>query len=484
MSKTKKPPKSRDVYPKLPAQSTPPVQHESHAFRETVESIVIAFVLAFLFRTFEAEAFVIPTGSMAPTLMGAHKDVDCLKCGHRFRVNSSEEDGDEMMAMRARLRQPGLNMMQQEQLRHDIASTTCLAGMCPNCRYVSPMRAGLPIDAAEREDEGEVQTQKRYNGDRILVNKYIYTVNDPERWDVVVFKFPGNAQMNYIKRLVGLPNETVRVFQGDLFIAPNDGTADPDFAIARKPEDRLLAMRQLVHDTDYDPAELYAAGWPLRWQGSGDASGWKVSAESDELTVRQRFEVDAADGRTEWLRYRHLVPSYDEWREVEDFTIAAANGPPDTPSIGEEARPQLVTDFNAYNTRVSMASIERNRDLRVEAHKLGLHWVGDLMVEADVDVQDARGELLVDLVEAGRHFTATVDLSTGRATGIQGYHGIRRGCGLRRPRPYHPANQRHRSGRPGASWHRRSWHQIVGHAPPGVARHLLCGRQLGAHADA
>ena len=33
--------------------------------RETVESIVVAFILAFLFRTFEAEAFVIPTGSMA-----------------------------------------------------------------------------------------------------------------------------------------------------------------------------------------------------------------------------------------------------------------------------------------------------------------------------------------------------------------------------------------------------------------------------------
>ena len=37
--------------------------------RETIESIVVAFLLAFLFRTFEAEPFVIPTGSMAPTLL-------------------------------------------------------------------------------------------------------------------------------------------------------------------------------------------------------------------------------------------------------------------------------------------------------------------------------------------------------------------------------------------------------------------------------
>ena len=61
------------------------------AIRETIESIVIAFVLAFLFRTFEAEAFVIPTGSMAPTLMGRHKDVVCPKCGCPYQVSASEE---------------------------------------------------------------------------------------------------------------------------------------------------------------------------------------------------------------------------------------------------------------------------------------------------------------------------------------------------------------------------------------------------------
>ena len=48
-------------------------------------------MLAFLFRTFEAEAFVIPTGSMAPTLMGRHKDVVCPKCGCPYQVSASEE---------------------------------------------------------------------------------------------------------------------------------------------------------------------------------------------------------------------------------------------------------------------------------------------------------------------------------------------------------------------------------------------------------
>ena len=433
MAKTKNTSKPRDAYPKLPAQAASAQAHSSasHAVRETVESIVIAFVLAFLFRTFEAEAFVIPTGSMAPTLMGAHKDVDCIKCGHRFRINSSEENGEDTLALEAQLRQPGLSPRDLQRLRYEIASSSCLAGMCPNCRYVNPMRPYLPIDAAELVDAGNVQTQKRYNGDRILVNKYIYTVSDPQRWDVVVFKFPGNAQMNYIKRLVGLPGETIRVFQGDLFTSTKQQPGDADFTIARKPPAELLAMRQLVHDTDYDPVELYGADWPLRWQGEKAIGGWKREMKIDDgndLTVGERYSVDTPAGETAWLRYRHVVPSYDEWRQVEDYMIAAKNGPPDTQPPGTQARPQLITDFNAYNTRVSLASIDRNRDLRVEPQKLGLHWVGDLMVEANVDVEEAKGELIVDLVEAGKHFTATIDLATGRAVlgagGLAGFAPI------------------------------------------------------------
>src|SRR5581483_10569112 len=60
--------------------------------REMIESVVIAFVLAFLFRTFEAEAFVIPTGSMATTLMGRHLDIDCPECGFRYQVGALRDE--------------------------------------------------------------------------------------------------------------------------------------------------------------------------------------------------------------------------------------------------------------------------------------------------------------------------------------------------------------------------------------------------------
>jgi hypothetical protein len=39
-----------------------------------------------LIRGFEAEAFVIPTGSMAPTLMGRHKEITCAQCGYVYPI--------------------------------------------------------------------------------------------------------------------------------------------------------------------------------------------------------------------------------------------------------------------------------------------------------------------------------------------------------------------------------------------------------------
>src|SRR3954471_27081 len=88
----------------------------SRGVRETIEAIAIAFALAFLFKTFEAEAFVIPTGSMAPTLMGRHKDVECPQCGYRYQVSASEEESEV----------PGR------------PTANCIAGMCPMCHYVLP----------------------------------------------------------------------------------------------------------------------------------------------------------------------------------------------------------------------------------------------------------------------------------------------------------------------------------------------------------
>lgn len=401
MSKTKKPPKSSAI-PKLAmpsSEATTPQQ--APWFRETVESIVIAFVLAFLFRTFEAEAFVIPTGSMAPTLMGRHKDVYCTECGQRFQVSASEEENEELMA------QGGARASRDYE---------CVAGVCPDCRYTMPMAKDLASAVWENYPAPDVRRQRAYNGDRILVNKYIYAFSDPQRWDVVVFHFPGDAQMNYIKRLVGLPGETLRVWQGDLYVK-KAGDANAEFEIEHKPAGKVLAMRQLVHDTAHDPAALYEAGWPLRWSGPESGQGaWKVEAKVSGDTVEQRFTVDSAADNLAWIRYRNLVPNYSEWRDLLlARSKAGTQGAAATKLPAGQAKPQLVMDFNAYNSRVLRKDVRPPQWLETDPQKMGLHWVGDLMVEADIEVQEARGELVLDLVEGGQNFTCTINLTNGDA---------------------------------------------------------------------
>ena len=76
---------------KSPDAASPEQKSTFAVTRETIESIVIAFVLALMFRTYVAEAFMIPTGSMANELMGRHKDINCPGCGFRFKVGATEE---------------------------------------------------------------------------------------------------------------------------------------------------------------------------------------------------------------------------------------------------------------------------------------------------------------------------------------------------------------------------------------------------------
>src|SRR5688572_14060442 len=63
--------------PQAPQQATPPPPPQKENIKETIESILVAFILAFVFRAFVVEAFVIPSGSMAPTLLGGHMRFRC-----------------------------------------------------------------------------------------------------------------------------------------------------------------------------------------------------------------------------------------------------------------------------------------------------------------------------------------------------------------------------------------------------------------------
>lgn len=344
----------------------------SAAMRETVESVIIAFVLAFLFRTFEAEAFVIPTGSMAPTLMGKHKDVQCPMCGYRYQANASDQNDKAV----------------------EVSSTAC-----PMCHFTADVALGNP--------QGE--DYPSYDGDRILVAKFPYEFEDPKRWDVVVFKYPGNAVQNYIKRLVGLPGETVRIRDGNLWIHKPD-MPPGEFKIARKPPEKILAMLQPVYDNDYARTITGEMHWPARWTADDGPENAKWS-EGKDLTS---FQSPGAGKTESWVRYRNRVPTREAWNNVAEaagmarmardqwnssqWMKALREYPPAESSVP----PRLVSDFAAYNTSVPHS-----------ASTNGVEWVGDLAVQFDLESQSAGGSVAAELVKGGRHFQCRFDLASG-----------------------------------------------------------------------
>jgi len=204
------------------------------SFLETLESIVVAFILAFIFRAFVVEAFVIPTGSMGPTLYGQHLECTCSDCGYTFAIGT---DGAED-----------------------------LRTVCPNCGLVQ--RVGPPV----------------YSGDRILVLKFLYDFEPPRRWDVIVFRNPNDPEENYIKRLIGLPGETVELVQGDVTI---------NGRVATKTDRAQEALWLIVHDTRY-PATR--SGWKPVW--TADAAWERVECG---------FALARAPppGHPAWLAYQH-----------------------------------------------------------------------------------------------------------------------------------------------------------------------------------
>ncbi len=56
------------------------------------------------------------------------------------------------------------------------------------------------------------------HGDRLIVNKLIYHFNDPHRGDIVLFHSPYKDKKQYVKRLIGLPNETVEIKRGMVYV--------------------------------------------------------------------------------------------------------------------------------------------------------------------------------------------------------------------------------------------------------------------------
>jgi signal peptidase I len=224
---------------------------------ENLEGIVIAIILFLVVRHFVLELFVIPTGSMAPTLLGNHFIVQCQSCHYAFAAQKADREID-----------PG---------------GESVTARCPLCGTKDP------------ENEFHVTADDVETGDKILVNKFIYKYEKPERFQVVVFKFPQRPWTNYIKRLVGLPGETIKVdARGDLWVKRPGASS---FELVRKPRAVQEELWMPVSD----------ARWPnpkgSPWRPEGDPSRWDLPRGHDRSE-----RLVAAPGKDDaWIAFSRPI---------------------------------------------------------------------------------------------------------------------------------------------------------------------------------
>jgi signal peptidase I len=224
-----------------PAKNTPPKKDES--VKETIISVIISFAMAFVFRSYVVEPFRIPTGSMAPTLLGAHMRFSSPIGGFDWTVNP----------------------------RDYAAGNVPLSVQGLESADFDPVVVQDPMTgAAIRKSNVNLSA-----GDRILVLKYLYLLREPRRYEVVVFKNPENPAVNLIKRLVGLPGEEIVIIDGDVFARP--AGAETPFAITRKPERVQREVWYPLFSSEFAPptgSQAYSEeiGWRPPWAGEG----WNV----------------------------------------------------------------------------------------------------------------------------------------------------------------------------------------------------------------
>lgn len=348
----------------------PPPRNTS--LRDNLESIAIALLIVLFLRQTCVEAFRIRHGSMAPTLAGVHFEARCPNCGYVLGIGDDKAPTGEFE--------------------------------CPNCRY----RWRRPRGGTGPMTGAEVANRIPRGAARVFVNKFVYQVRRPRRWEVIVFRvgtvrcnacgwegrlasdgpavcpvsgcgsndfepvevrcdhcrwagkvpeeepdrcpYCGRTKLqrvvspNFIKRVVGLRGERIALFDGDIHA---------DGAIVRKPPNVQGQFWMHVYDSLFVPEATQEDIWVVE---SG-AGRWDVPRDGGALSVN-------ATGLTE--------------------PAMVAYGP-------------AVTDYYAYD---GLAHLGRS----------GGNPVGDCRLRVRVLAEEGSegGEVILEVEDAGRRFTCAV----------------------------------------------------------------------------
>lgn len=288
-------------------------------------------IAAGLANTFLIDGWLVPevvsSGSMAPALFGPHRLAHCAVCGFDFACDA-DEPAEEPVA-------------------------------CPNCGW--PHNRLAPQVIA---------------GDRLLLDRATLGVRPVRRWDTMVFRLPEQAHEYAVKRVVGLPGETIELHDGAVFV---------DGKIARRTLEQQRAQAVLVHDSAHwsDDVRL-----PPRWRGDSGGN-WRPAAGRGFQRNSNIASTGSATPTADWLTYVH-------WQRC-----------PRDPATIQEAP---IRDDDMYNPSTSRR----------------LNDVADLMLVAELSTVGP-GQLLLRVPRGGQHsFEVVMHPETGQIILRQGESDLTR----------------------------------------------------------
>ncbi|MBW3597101.1 MAG: hypothetical protein KY475_07480, partial [Planctomycetes bacterium] len=180
----------------------------------------------------------IVSGSMAPALLGPRYELACGDCGYRIQIDATQTQAFN-------------------------------SAVCPNCGF-----AGNDLDAASLAA-----------GERVLIDRGAFWLRSPRRFEAVALPDPLELKRLSVKRIVGLPGETIELRGGDVYA---------DGRLVRKSLEQLRETRVPVHDDRYRPEDL-----PPRWN---DDNGW---SQSGGVYTYPGDSQSSRDPEFAWLTYRH-----------------------------------------------------------------------------------------------------------------------------------------------------------------------------------
>jgi signal peptidase I len=282
-----------------------PINWESH-WRENVEVILVAIVVAVGIRTYFLQPFKIPTGSMQPTLNGiigypyeankpfpnfAQQVFEYLALGRNY-INVVSQDDDQLLQVQM-VKRGFFFTLSRLIFQHQPPITV----------YAPPdtLRDSFNVSAGRVVRRGEIIARGAVDtGDQVFVDKFSYNFVKPHRGDVFVFRTnnismiredPVTGAPFYIKRLAGLPGDQLRIEPPRLFI--NDIPAE-NIAYGFK---RVIEARPPYRGYSEGPLSLLEPERQLQQTRNSRDEAFKAGSaermaqlQAQEENTRQRIE--------------------------------------------------------------------------------------------------------------------------------------------------------------------------------------------------